>query len=233
MKGRIFKIFLPILTGLFLTVAILGVVRSDVEATSSCWHWHGFFWHNHCPSPTPSPSPSPSPSPEPSPSPSPEPSTPPVGGPGPEVGGEITTPQCPTDRPQKVDQVWFSDVKPNEVTVHWANKGDAWGFQIQYGPAQDQLIWGVEVSDKDASQYTLKDLPGGDLWVVVIAKSSKECGGSSSDTVQVAGVTPQVLGATGVATKTATALAGFSLIGLGLWQVQRVLQRADKKSKKS
>ena len=139
----------------------------------------------------------------------------------------------PTDRPQKVDQVWFSDVKPNEVTVHWANKGDAWGFQIQYGPAQDQLIWGVEVSDKDASQYTLKDLPGGDLWVVVIAKSSKECGGSSSDTVQVAGVTPQVLGATGVATTTATALAGFSLIGLGLWQVQRVLQRADKKSKKS
>lgn len=149
-------------------------------------------------------------------------STPPTGGGGPSVGGGGGGPTCPTDRPQPVDQVWFSDIGPNEVTVHWANKGDAAGFQIAYGPSQNNLIWGVEVNDPNATQFTIHDLPGGDLWVSVIAKSSKECGGPSSPVVK-AQVGPQVLGAAGIANSAILFSAGFGLIALGLWQTQRRL----------
>ena len=170
----------------------------------------------------PSPSPCPSPSPEPSPSPTP----PPVGGGPSGEGGVAGGPQCPIDRPQQVDQVWFSDIKPGEVTVHWANKGDAWGFQIAYGPAQNNLIWGVEVADPNATQFTLKDLPAGDLWVSVIAKSSKECGGPGSEPKVVG----QVLAAAGIANSALLSLAGAGMISLGLWQAQRGLRRGSKKA---
>src|SRR3989344_65026 len=152
-----------------------------------------------------------------------------VGG-GPSIGGNITTPQCPSDRPQQVDQVWFTDIVPGSVTVHWANKGDAHSFHIAYGPAQNNLIWGVEVNNGNASQFTLQDLPGGDLWVSVIAKSSADCGGPSSPVVK-AGVQPQALGATGIANSTILFSAGFGLIALGLWQTLKGLsKRAAKKA---
>ena len=149
-------------------------------------------------------------------------STPPTGGGGqgggPSSGGESSTPACPQTGPQQIDQVWFTDVKPNEVTVHWVNKGDAAGFHIAYGPAQNNLIWGVEVDDHNATQFTLSSLPGGDLWVAVSAKSSKDCGGPTSPVVKVGG--PQVLAATGSTSTALLFLAGFSLIALGLWQAQ-------------
>lgn len=159
------------------------------------------------------------------------PSTPPTGGGpsggGPSSGGE-SKPACPQSGPQQVDQVWFTDVKPGEVTVHWANKGDASGFHIAYGPAQDNLIWGVEVDDHNATQFTLGSLPGGDLWVAVIAKSSKDCGGPISPIVKVSG--PQVLGATGVASSTILFSAGFGLIALGLWQTQKGLKKGAQRA---
>ena len=192
-----------------------------------------------CPSPSPSPRPSPSPSPTPtpspstspsSPSPSPSPSNPPIGGgPGgdPSSTGGSSTPTCPQNGPQQVDQVWFTDVKPGEVTVHWANKGDASGFHIAYGPSQNNLIWGVEVMDHNATQFTLQNLPGGDLWVAITAKSSADCGGPTSATFKVGG--PQVLGATGVASNSLEFAAGFGLIILGLWQAQKGLARREVK----
>ncbi len=152
----------------------------------------------------------------------------PVGGPS--VGGNVTTPQCPTDRPQQVDQVWFSDIKPGEVTVHWANKGDAAGFHIAYGPSQNNLIWGVETNDGKASQFTLQNLPGGDLWVAVTAKSSAECGGPTSPVVKVGAVGPQVLGATGIAQNAMAASAGLGLIAFGLWQAQSALAKREKRA---
>ncbi len=108
-----------------------------------------------------------------------------IGG-GPALGGNVTTPQCPPEGPQKVDVVWFSNIQAHEVTVHWANKGDAWGYQIAYGPSADNLPWGVEAGN--VSQFTLKDLPGGDLYVKVISKASKDCGGPTSDSFKVGGI---------------------------------------------
>lgn len=202
-------------------VTFWNLFRFDVQA---------HFGNDECPSPTPSPRPTPTPTPTPSvtPTPNPSPSTPPIGG-GPSIGGNISTPQCPSDRPQKVDQVWFTDVKPGEVTVNWANKGDAWGFQIAYGPAQNNLIWGVEVDDPKATSFTLKNLPGGDLWVQVIAKSSKECGGPGSEPKVVGQVLGgQVLAATGNSQATIAFASGFALIVLGLWQAQRALKVSAK-----
>ena len=196
----------------------------DTQFQGEWWDDEDGWHHKHSPTPCPSPSPEPSPSP----------TTPPQGGPGggPEVGGNITTPQCPSDRPQKVDQVWFSDIKPGQVTVHWANKGDAYGYHIAYGPAADNLPWGVEVGN--VSEVTLNDLPGGDLWVTVTAKSSADCGGPTSDPVKVAGqvlgVQPQVLGATGVADTALPFSAGFGLIALGLWQAQTALAKREQKA---
>lgn len=209
--------------------------------------WDG-DWDGECEEPSPSPSPLPcpdersllnflnvyasddyhdgKPSPTPCPTPTPTPPPPPVGGGPSGEGGVAGGPQCPTDRPQQVDQVWFTDKKPGEVTVHWANKGDAWGFQIAYGPSKDNLIWGVEVSDSKATQFTLKDLPDGELWVSVIAKSSKDCGGPASEP-RVVG---QVLAAAGIANSALLSLAGAGLISLGLWQAQRGLRRGSKKA---
>ena len=200
------------------------------------WYDH----HGSCPSPspTPSPSPSPSPTPEASPSPSPEaspspePSAPPVGGgPSGPSGGGNTPPQCPTENlPQKVDQVWFSDIQTGQVTVHWANKGDAHSYQIAYGPSPDNMPWGVEVGG-DVSQVTLNDVPAGDLWVRVTANESDECGGQASDAFKVtAAAQPQVLAASGVATQTLSLFAGLGLISAGLWQAQSALKRQSKRA---
>ena len=152
-----------------------------------------------------------------------------VGG-GPNISGNISTPQCPANGPQQIDQVWFSDIKPGEVTVHWANKGDAQGFHIAYGPAQNNLIWGVEVNDPKANEYTLKNLPAGDLWVSVIAKASQDCGGPGSDPKVVGAVSggPQVLGATGIAILAILSLVGLILIAAGLWQAQSALVKRSR-----
>lgn len=189
----------------------------DEQEESGIFSFMNVYAHRSSPSPCPSPSPSPEPSPSP---------TPPVGGePGPSVGGNVTTPTCPSDRPQKVDQVWFTDVNPGEVTVHWVNKGDASGFHIAYGPSADDLPWGVEVGN--VSEVTLKDLPGGDLWVSIFPKSSKDCGGPTSGPFQVGAVGGQVLGATGTASNSILFSAGASLIALGLWQAQKSLSKRD------
>ena len=91
-------------------------------------------------------------------------------------------------------------------------------------------MWGLEVADANANQFTLKDIPAGDLWVSVIAKSSADCGGPSSPVVK-AGVQPQVLGAVGIANSTILFSAGFGLIALGLWQTLKGLsKRAAKKA---
>lgn len=245
MLGRYFKIFLPIILGFILIVSAMVSARPQVNAGDGwdeCEDWEWDWWdEDECEEPSPSPSPSPSPCPEisllnslnvyaseeeepcPSPSPSPSPTLPPVGGgPGPQDGGGAGGPQCPTDRPQQVDKVWFTDKKPGEITVHWANKGDAQGFHIAYGPAQNQLIWGVEVNDPKASQYTLKGLPDGDIWASVIAKSSKECGGPSSEA--------RVLAAVGTASPALLFFAGAGSLSLGLWQAQRGLRRGSKKA---
>lgn len=210
------------------------------------WDWWDEDWEEECEEPSPSPSPTPcpeerdllsflnvyahdgdydhepSPTPCPSPEPSPSPTPPPVGGGPSGEGGVSGGPQCPTDRPQQVDQVWFTDKKPGQITVNWANKGDASGFHIAYGPAQNQLIWGVEVNDPNANQFTLKGLPDGELWASVIAKSSKDCGGPSSE--------PETLAAVGTASSSLLFAAGAGLVSLGLWQAQRGLRKASKKA---
>ncbi len=155
---------------------------------------------------------------------------PPAVGGGPSLGG-ASAPACSVNGPQKVDQVWFSDVKSGEVTVHWANKGDAAGYHIAYGPTADNMLWGVEVAG-NLNTYTLKDLPAGDLFVKIIAKQSADCGGPTSEAFKVGGVGGgQVLGAstlakTGIAESLMILLAGFSVLSLGLWQVQKVLQKS-------
>ncbi|MCR4324989.1 MAG: fibronectin type III domain-containing protein [Candidatus Curtissbacteria bacterium] len=136
-------------------------------------------------------------------------------------GGNVTTPQCPPSTVQQVDQVWLSDVKPHEVTVHWANKGDAHSFHIAYGPTPNHLIWGVEVNDSNANSYTLKDLPNSDISVSVIAKASQDCGGPASAVVGQ----PQVLGATGTAENSLTFGLSSMLIALGIWQTQKSLAK--------
>lgn len=221
----------------------------DWEECEEGWDVDGDWWDwdEECEEPSPSPSPTPEPclspeadpewfdgedgwdhkpTPTPCPSPTPTPPPPPVGGGPSGEGGVAGGPQCPIDRPQQVDQVWFTDKKPGEVTVHWANKGDAWGFQIAYGPSQNQLIWGVEVADSKANQFTLKGLPDGELWVSVIAKSSKDCGGPASSARAVG----QVLAAVGFADSALLSLAGAGLISLGLWQAQRGLRLGSKKA---
>ncbi|MBI3282648.1 fibronectin type III domain-containing protein [Candidatus Curtissbacteria bacterium] len=245
MFGRYFKFFLPVITGLLLV--LVGLVAAPQPSVANGFDFceeFPFLCDGDFPFPSPSPSPSPCPDEigllnflnvyasedydqEPSPSPCPEepspsPTPPPVGGGPSGEGGVAGGPQCPTDRPQQVDQVWFTDKKPGEVTVNWANKGDAAGFHIAYGPAQNQLIWGVEVDDPKANQYTLKGLPDGDIWASVIAKSSKECGGPASET--------KTLAAVGTASSALLFLAGAGLITAGLWQAQRGLKRGIKKA---
>lgn len=153
---------------------------------------------------------------------------------GPSVSGNVTTPQCPPNGPQKVDQIWFSNVQPSEVTVHWANKGDAHSYHIAYGPAANNLPWGVVVPG-NLSQFTLTSLPGGSLWVQIIAKVSADCGGPSSDPTEVG--KGQVLGVTtlaeaGTITNSLVFLSGFGLLILGLWQTKKALLLRERKISK-
>lgn len=160
-------------------------------------------------------------------------SSPPSGG-GPSLGG-ASAPSCPVNGPQQVDQVWFSDIKSGEVTVHWANKGDAAGYHIQYGPSANNLPWGTEVAG-NVNVVTLNNLPSGDLWVTITAKQSADCGGPTTDPIKVAagGVGGgQVLGAstlakTGVFENLMLFALGFGFLSLGLWQTQKVLQKKSK-----
>jgi len=159
--------------------------------------------------------------------------SPPAVGGGPNVGG-ASAPSCPANGPQKVDQVWFSGVKPGSATVQWANKGDAAGFHIQYGPSADNLPWGTEVSGS-ANFVTLSNLPSGDLWVAITAKQSSGCGGPTTSPVKVSeGVGGgEVLGATtlaktGVLENLMILLAGLGALSLGLWQTQKALQAKSK-----
>lgn len=173
--------------------------------------------------------PSPSPRPSPSPNPSPTPSTPPRGGPGgsDDGGGSSDTRSCPvTGLPQKVNQIWFSNISSNSVTVHWENKGDATGYHIAYGLEAGNWLWGVKVGN--VHQFTLSDLPTSNIWVSIIPLGSDDCPGEQSSAVQVSGVGPQVLGATGAASNLSLLMAGFGVIGLGLLQAQRVIRRHSK-----
>lgn len=175
--------------------------------------------HETCPTPTPSPTPTPTPSPS--------PSAPPVGGPGGgEGGGNVKS--CPVNNlPQKVDQVWFTDVQANQVTVHWANKGDAQGYNITYGLEPNNWLWGVKVGN--VSEVTLKGLPTSNIWVSVIPLGQDDCAGESSNPVTPGGevLGAKVLGATGVINNLMLFLAGFGSLGLGLWYAQRVLRRQE------
>lgn len=162
--------------------------------------------------------------------------TPAVGGGSTAVGGNITTPGCPVDGPQKVDQVWFSDIKPGQITVNWANKGDAAGYHIQYGPSADNLPWGTEVSG-NANSVTLNNIPSGDIWVTVTAKKSSDCGGPTSDSYKVGGTSAadngQVLGvstlaATGTAQNAILFALGLAILTTGLFQVKKVLDIQSK-----
>ena len=157
----------------------------------------------------------------------------PTSGGGQSLSG-ASAPSCPTNGPQQVDQVWFSDIKPGSVTVHWANKGDAAGFHIQYGPSANNLPWGTEVGG-GANSVTLNNLPAGDLWVTITAKQSADCGGPTTSPVKVSGGVGggQVLGAstlaeTGVFENLMLLLAGFGVLSLGLWQTQKALQGKSK-----
>lgn len=160
-------------------------------------------------------------------------STPPSEG-GQSLSG-ASAPSCSANGPQVVDQVWFSDIKPGSVAVHWANKGDAFGYHIQYGPSANNLPWGTEVGG-NVNVVTLNNLPSGDLWVTITAKQSADCGGPTTDPVKVAagGVGGgQVLGAstlakTGVFENLMLFAMGFGFLSLGLWQTQKALQKKSK-----
>lgn len=150
----------------------------------------------------------------------------PTGGGGGGVGGG-QAPSCPVDGlPQKVDQVWFSNVLPGQVTVHWVNKGDAQGYHIAYGLEPNKWLWGVEVGNVD--QYTLSNLPTGvDIWVTVIPLGGDKCPGAQSEPTKVGGV--QVLAATGTSISTLLFLAGFGFLALGLWQLNSALVKRERR----
>lgn len=147
-------------------------------------------------------------------------STPPVGGPNVGVGGS-QAPSCPVDGlPQKVEQVWFSDLVASQVTVHWVNKGDTSGYHIAYGTKPSEWQWGVEVGNVD--QYTISDLPEGvDLWFTVIPLGVNKCPGGQSDPAHVGGqvLGAQVLGATGDGIWRYILILGFGFLAAGVCQL--------------
>lgn len=136
--------------------------------------------------------------------------------------GGSQAPTCPVDgKPQTVDQVWFSDITPTSVTVHWANKNDASGFQIAYGPENNKSQWGVQVGN--VNHLTITELPQNvQIWVSV-APLNGQCSGDPSSFYKAQG--PQVLAATGLSQSLLGFLAGIGLISFGLWQAQKGLGR--------
>jgi len=148
---------------------------------------------------------------------------------GPSGGGGVFT--CPVvGLPQKVDPVWFSGVSATSVTVHWGNLADANGYHIAYGLQPNNWLWGVKVGN--VSQYTLNNLPTSNIWVTVIPLGNDDCPGVQSDATQVGSIQPQVLGATGTASNLALFLAGFGILGMGLWQLQTTLLAKERKNTK-
>lgn len=154
--------------------------------------------------------------------------TPPTGGGQPlSTGGQggALAPQCPIDgKPQTVDQVWFSDIKPTSVTVHWAVKGDATGYQIAYGIEENKWLWGVKVTN--VNSYELKDLPENAKIFVSVIPLNGNCSGDPSASYK-AGIGTTVLASTGTASSQALFLGGFSLISLGIWQAQNALKKSQ------
>lgn len=154
--------------------------------------------------------------------------TPPTGGGQPlTTGGEggALAPQCPIDgKPQTVDQVWFSDIKPTSLVVHWAVKGDATGYQIAYGLEENKWLWGVKVTN--VNSYELKDLPENAKIFVSVIPLNGNCSGDPSASYK-AGVGTTVLASTGKASSQALFLGGFSLISLGIWQAQNALKKSQ------
>lgn len=150
-----------------------------------------------------------------------EPEQPGVGGGQPlSTGGEggAQAPSCPVDdKPQTIDQVWQSDIKPTSLILHWGVKGDASGYQIAYGLEPNKWLWGVKVNDGKANSIELKDLPENAKIYANVIPLNGECGGNPSATV---------LAATGAASSQALFLGGFTLISLGLWQAQKSLKRS-------
>ncbi|MBI3342055.1 fibronectin type III domain-containing protein [Candidatus Curtissbacteria bacterium] len=171
-------------------ISFWNLFNIDVEATAIV-----------CPTPTPTPTPSPTPS------------NPPIGG-GPTSnnngGGNITTPSCsPNSKPQDIDQVWVTDVTSTSLIVHWANKGDATGFQIAYGPADNKYQWGVKVGNVNQTQ--INGIPANLKVVVTVIPVNGDCAGNPTQ----AG--PSVLAATGFASNWPLYLTGMSLMGFGLF----------------
>ena len=95
------------------------------------------------------------------------------------------------------------------------------------------MLWGVEVPG-NLNLFTLKSLPGGDLYVKIVAKESADCGGPTSNPFKVGGVGGgQVLGvstlaATGTISNLILFALGAGLLSLGLWQAQRALQKKSR-----
>lgn len=149
-----------------------------------------------------------------------QPENPPTGGgePSNPGSGGAEAPRCPVDnKPQIVDQVWFSDIKPTSLTVHWAIKGDATAYQLAYGIEDNKWLWGVKVEGGNVNSYELKDLPKDVKIYVSVIPQNGNCGGDPSAVTTLA--------ATGNSSSMAMFLGGFSLITLGLWQSQKALKK--------
>lgn len=158
-----------------------------------------------------------------------EPQQPGVGGTQPlSSGGEggAQAPQCPIDnKPQTIDQVWFSDITQTTIIIHWAVKGDATGYQLAYGIEDNKWLWGVKVDGGNVNAYQLKDLPQNAKIFVSVIPLNGNCSGNPSASYK-AGVGTTVLAATGSSSSQALFLGGFSLISLGLWQAKNTLKRS-------
>lgn len=168
--------------------------------------------HTHYPKPSPCPSPTPTPEP----TPTPTPFVPPVGGSNGGGGGDgAEAPSCPVDaKPQNIDQVWITDVTSTSLVVNWANKGDASGFQIAYGPQENKLQWGIRVNDGKANSYQINGIPENLKVFVSIAPVDGDCSGNPAEATTA-------LASTGVVQSLSSLLGGFGLIALGLWQSQK------------
>ena len=106
------------------------------------------------------------------------------------------------------------------MVVHWAEKGDANGYQIAYGPEDNKYQWGIKVGK--VNHLEIKDIPA-DLKVFVsVAPLNGDCSGNP---IQAG---PSVLAATGFAGNLPMFASGFGLITLGLWQAQKSLKQSKK-----
>ena len=152
---------------------------------------------------------------------------PPVGGNPPSTPGHggSQAPLCPQDnKPQAIDQVWFSDITPTTLIVHWATKGDATGYQLAYGIEDKKWLWGVKVEGGNVNSYQLKDLPKDTKVFVNVIPYNGNCSGNPSDSFK-AGNGTTVLAQTGTASSQALIFGGLTLISLGLWHSQKALKK--------